>query len=443
MNQRHMLAIRGGEPVIRPGTIQPWPPIDEVDRQMVLASLESRQHTFGPNCVAFEREFAAWNGNRYAITTNSGTAALHMAVYACGCGAGDQVIAPAYSWSSSATCVLQHNAVPVFVDIDWKTMNIDVTQIEAAITPKTKAVLVVHLHGLSVDMDAVLDIARRHGLKVIEDACQAHGAEYRGRKVGTWGDCATFSFNQNKSLCSGEGGMFVTDDEALFERAKMLWSFGETRTPVESRDYHVYAMGWMYRNNDLTAAFGRAQLTRLDGYLAQQIENAGVLHQALQGTPGLILPAVPGKPGEFEGFKHNWYNYVIRFDVDALGHARDPRAFRDALVKAINAEGVPLTVWQQFILPAMTVFQAKNGYGQGCPWTCPYGQEVDYPLDRYPVAQKHCDTHACLVMALRAPNGPEVARLLAQGIRKVMENVDQVSNFSPIRGDGRHAVDPG
>jgi dTDP-4-amino-4,6-dideoxygalactose transaminase len=146
-----------------------------------------------------------------------------------------------------------------------------------------------------------------------------------------------------------------------------------------------------------------------------------VLHDALEGTPGLILPTTP------DGFGHNWYNYVIRFDMEALGHTHDARAFRDKLVDAINAEGVPLTVWQHFILPAMTVFQAQNGYGQGCPWTCPYsGQTVDYSVAQYPVAQRHCDTHACIVMALRAPNGPDVARLLARGIRKVMEHVDQV-----------------
>ena len=215
--------------------------------------------------------------------------------------------------------------------------------------------------------------------------------------------------------------MYVTDDEELHQRALMLWSFGETRTPAQSRDYHVYAMDWMYRNNDLTAAFGRAQLTKLDGYLAQQIGNAGVLHEGLQGAPGLILPTVP------EGSAHNWYNYVIRFDMEHLGHTRDARAFRDKLVDAINAEGVPLMVWQQFILPAMTVFQAQNGYGQGCPWSCPYAQPVDYAVGQYPVAQEHCDTHACIVMALRAPNGPDVARMLAAGIRKVMENVEQVA----------------
>jgi perosamine synthetase len=207
------LAIKGGNKAVPDGTIKNWPPIDDIDRQMVLASLDQTNHAFGPNCTAFEKEWAAWNGNKHAITTNSGTAALHMGIVACGCGTGDEVIVTAYSWSSSATCILQHSCIPVFVDIDYDTMLIDPKKIEAAITPKTKAIIAVHLHGLPCDMDPIMAVAKKHNLRVIEDACQAHGAVYKGRKVGTIGHCGAFSFNQNKCLCSGEGGMFVTDDE--------------------------------------------------------------------------------------------------------------------------------------------------------------------------------------------------------------------------------------
>ncbi len=414
------LAIAGGTPAIAPGTIRPWPPIDDLDRRMVMASLESGKHTFGPNCVAFQQEFAAWNGNRYAITTNSGTAALHMGLVAAECGCGDEVIVPAYTWSSSATCVMQHNALPVFVDIDFDTMNIDVDRIEAAITPKTKAIIVVHLHGLAVDMDPVMALAEKHGLRVIEDCCQAHGAKYQGRKVGTLGHCAAFSFNQNKCLCAGEGGMFLTDDAAMFKRAQALWSFGEEVAPTGRRDYHVYAMGWMYRNSDLVAAFGRAQLTRLDHYLQVQRENAAALTEALAGTPHLFLPAEPA------GYEHNWYNYTVRFDMTALGHAADARVFRNKLVKALQAEGVETGTWQAFILPEMTVFQAKDAYGHGCPWHCPHAEPVDYSPDRFPMAAKHLTWHTGMTTPLRAPNGPEVARQVAAAFGKVMTNLDQV-----------------
>lgn len=414
------LAIKGGPRTIPEGTIKKWPPIDDVDRKRVLAALEGQNLTYGPSCQALQEEFATWNGNRHAITTNSGTAALHMCVVACGCGVGDEVIAPAYSWSSSVTCVLHHNAIPVFVDIDFDTMNINVDKIEAAITPRTKAIIVVHLHGLAVDMEKVMDIADRHGLKVIEDACQAHGARFKGKKVGTWGHCAAFSLNQNKCLCSGEGGMFVTDDEEMSAAAKQLWSFGETRTPLEDRDYHAYALGWMYRNNELVAAFGRAQLSKLDHYLQAQKANAQRLTDCLKDVPHLILPTEP------DGFEHDWYNYTIRFDMEALGHAHDAAACRNKIMKAMQAEGVETSVWQAYILPAMTVFQAKNSYGKGCPWSCPHAAPVDYSPDNYPVAQKHSDWHTGMTTPLRAPNGPEVAELVARAIRKVMANLDQL-----------------
>lgn len=417
------LAILGGKKTVPNGLIKTWPPIDDTDRQMVLNSLEGGKHAYGPNCVEFEKEFAAWNGNRFAINTNSGTAALHMGVAACGCGAGDEVIVTAYSWSSSATCILHHNSIPVFVDIKFDTINIDEDKIEAAITSKTKAIIAVHLHGLPVNMEKVMQIAGRHGLKVIEDACQAHGATFNGRKVGTWGDCAAFSFNQNKCLCTGEGGMFVTDNEQVYNNAKQLWSFGETRTPAEDRDYHAYALGWMYRCNDLTAAFGRAQLAKMDGYHQQLADNVKRINALLEGTPNLILPR------DYPGAEGNGYNYTMRFDMDALGHAADARAFRDKIVRAMQAEGVQTGVWQNFVLPAMTVFQAKNGYGQGCPWECPHSQPVSYDLEQYPMASKHTDSHTGMTQPLRAPNGTEAVDATAAGIRKVMENIEQVNDL--------------
>ncbi|OQB74229.1 MAG: L-glutamine:2-deoxy-scyllo-inosose aminotransferase [candidate division TA06 bacterium ADurb.Bin131] len=411
------LAINGGKRLIPEGFIKPWPPIDEIDRKYVLDSLNQTNHAFGPNCKEFEKEFAAWNGNKFSITTNSGTAALHMAVAACDCGAGDQVIVPAYTWSSSATCVLHHNCIPVFVDIDFDTMNMDTKKIEAAITEKTKAIIVVHLHGMAVNMDEVLLIAKKYNLKVIEDCCQAHGALFKGKKVGLWGDCAAFSFNQNKCLCSGEGGMFVTDNEEMYKKALMVWSFGETQTPSEKRDYHAYALGWMYRNNDLTAAFGRAQLTKLDRYLEIQEQNAGVLTKELKGTKGLIIPFVP------ENHKHNWYNYTIRLVPEEFGWKGKPNIFRNAVMKAIQAEGAKISVWQNFILPYMTVFQAKNAYGKGCPWSCPNSKSVSYNPEHYPVAQRHTDTHFGMTEPLRAPNGPDVADMVGKAIKKVLNNI--------------------
>lgn len=434
------LAIHGGKKCIPDGTLKDWPPIDDIDRKLVMASLENPNHSFGPNCIKLQEEFAAWNGNKFAITTNSGTAALHMAVAAVGLGAGDHVLVTAYSWSSSATCALHHDAIPVFVDIDYDTMNVDPRKIEAAITPQTKAIIVVHLHGLAVDMDAVLAIARQHKLKVIEDACQAHGATFKGQKVGTFGDCAAFSLNQNKTLCGGEGGIFVTNDPELHQRALQVWSFGETRTPSESRDYHAYALGWMYRNSDLNAAFARAQLSKLDRYIEVQRANTAIMLSELKDLPGLgaVLPTEP------QGFRHNWYNVNLRiipehFDLnpepfaDAAAGNKTVAAFRERFVAALQAEGVRVGMWQRFILPAMTVFQAKNAYGHGAPWSYPWTGPVDYNVRNFPVAQAHTDRHICLAMPQRAPNGPEVARLVAAAVRKVFENAHELRAAAAAR----------
>lgn len=421
MAKKSRLAVLGGEKTIADGVIKKWPPIDETDINYVIASLKGLNHAYGPNCVEFEKEFASWNGNKYAIFCNSGTAALHMGIAACGCGTGDEVIVTAYSWSSSATCILHHNAIPVFVDIDYATMNIDTKKIEEAITPRTKAIVAVHLHGLAVNMEEVLEIAKKHNLKVIEDACQAHGAEFKGKKTGLWGDCAAFSFNQNKCLCSGEGGAFLTDDEDIFQKAKMLWSFGETRTPVEQRDYHAYALGWMYRHSDLVGAFARAQLSKLDGYIKIQRENAAVLNEGLKDIPGLILPVEPS------GHKHNWYNYTMHIDAGKYGFEDKPADFRNSVMQALQAEGLLCGIWQSYILPSMTVFQAQNAYGKGCPWKCPNAQPVTYNPADYPVAQRHCDTHFGMTSPLRAPNRTDVAKLAVDAFKKVFDNIQELA----------------
>lgn len=418
------LAINGGTRVIPQGTVKPWPPIDDIDRKMVMASLEGNNHAFGPNCEAFGEEFAAYTGNKYAIFANSGTAALHMGIVAAGVGIGDQVIVSAYSWSSSATCILHHNAVPVFVDIKYDTMNIDEDKIEAAITPRTKAIMAVNLHGLCCDYDKLRKIAKKHNLVIIEDSCQAHGAKYKGINAGKLGDCAAFSFNQNKCLCSGEGGMFVTDSEEMYNAAARLWSFGELATPMQSRDYHSYALGWMYRGSDLVAAFGRAQLSKMQYYSDCIQENAAALTAKLKGIKGLIIPTQP------EGYLHNWYNYTNRIDAKALGWHENPAPLRDAIMAALQAEGVNVSIWQSFILPDMTVFKAKNAYGGGCPWSCPLsdaaGEKVNYSKENFPVAQLHCDTHFGMTMPLRAPNGPDLANLVGDAFQKVFSNINEL-----------------
>ena len=415
------LAIHGGEKTIKPGEVKPWPPVDKTDEELVLDALYSANQARGKHNIEFEKEFAAWNGNKFAIFTNSGTAALHMGIAGCGIGAGDHVLVTAYSWSSSATCILHHDAIPIFVDIDFDTFLIDPKKIEAAITPRTKAIVVVQLHGLCVAMDAIHAIAKKHKLFIIEDACQAHGATFKGKKAGTMGHCGAFSLNQNKCLSSGEGGIFVTDDENIYNNACKLWSFGETSRPEQSRDYHAYALGWMYRNNEITAAFARAQLKKYDGYFKMLRANGEYLQKNLNGIKGLLQPYEP------KDCIHNWYNYNIRVDFDALGIKENRVKFRDDICAAIAAEGVTCMVWQRFILPEMTVFQAKNAYGGGYPWSIPGANDgVDYTPSRFPNALRYSECHMSIVQTLRAPNGLDIAEKVAEAVRKVFENIDKI-----------------
>lgn len=416
------LAICGGPRVLAESVSGDWPPITASDEELVLNSLRGNDHSYGPSCQRLEHEFAAWVGCNYAINTNSGTAALHMCLAAVGCSAGDEVIVPAYSWSSSATAALHHNCIPVFVDIDWDTMNIDPALIEQAITPRTKAVIAVHLHGLAANMPAIRALANRYGLKVIEDGCQAHGARIDGQNVGTFGDCAAFSFNQRKTICAGDAGMFVTNDPTLHENALRLWSFGEDRLPSEHRDYHAYALGWMYRSNDLTAAFALGQLRRADEYLEWQRHNAHALLAHLRNSPYIALPVAP------HGYLHSYSTFTIRVNLADIEARVGAGITRDRVVEAISAEGIPegVVVWQRYILPKMTVFRARNAYGHGCPWECSGRNENVRPMEAFPVSERHCECSFGINTPLRRPPDEHCGDRIGAAINKVCENIHEL-----------------
>jgi dTDP-4-amino-4,6-dideoxygalactose transaminase len=398
-----------------------WPKVTKQDEKFVLASLHQDSHSWGPNAVALQDEFAQWNGNRFCAATNSGTAALHMGLTACGVGAGDEVITTTLSWTSSATCILHHNAIPVFVDIDEKTQLIDPARIEAAVTKKTRAIIPVHYWGLPCDMNPIMTIARRHKLFVIEDCCQAHGATYKGRRVGTIGHCGAFSLNQNKNFSAGDGGLFVTENEDRYVKARALMSFGEMRAPEADRDFHSYGMGWMYRIGDLGAAYARSALRRLDTTNAQARANWDRLQEGLKDVPGMILPYDSRKQSS------NGYAFVIRVAPESIGRKGKTSVLRDAVVDALKAEGVPVAP-ARMSLPAHTVFQARNGYGQGCPWTCRYARKgIRYDMKQYPITNRV--TESSIQIAInghRPPNGSREIKAIIAGLKKVFENLDQV-----------------
>ena len=430
------LAIRGGSPVVPKRLHVRWPLITAEDKAAVLAALDSGivSGPYAPQVKALEEEWAAYCGVRHALTTNSGTAALHTAVAAGGIGTGDQVITTAFTFLATALAVLQNNAVPVFVDIDPRTYNIDPTRIEERITARTRAIIPVHIHGCPADMDPILAIARKHRLLVIEDAAQAHGSTYKGKKVGGLGDMGIFSFQASKNLPAGEGGMFVTNREELKERANRFRMFGEdvresdkrafdpTRPLDGVREYNSLMMGWMYRSNEMTAALTRSQFRRLDASLAQTRRNAAYLTENLGRIPGIVPPYVP--PDCTSGY----YQYRLRLDPKALGVTMPAKEFRLKLLAALGAEGVEASLWQTVPVPGQTLFQERTGYGLGCPWQCPLGEEVKYDLGEYPETLKLL-ADSIVIGSHSYPLFPQPLVLMekyVEAVQRVFANLDQV-----------------
>ena len=356
------LAIAGGPPAVAPGSHVRWPQITDSDRAALARVLDSGE-LYGPNApetVELEREWAAYVGARFALLTNSGTAALHCAVVAAGVRAGDEVIVPAFSFVATPMAVLQAGAVPVFCDIDPRTYTLDPRLIEERVTERTRAVMPVHAHGLPADMDEIRAIAVRHGLPVIEDAAQAHGAMYRGVPVGRLGHAAAFSLNGSKLLAAGEGGLFVTDDEMALRTARRLAIFGEDTPPTGPGQYRAYwshGLGWNYRAHELTAALARSGLRRLDRYVATAQRNAEILTRGLADLPGFVPPEIP------EDRTCVFYRYRIRIDPDALGFSGAPLELRDRLLYALQREGVASSLWQLLPLPLSRCSGARSARG--------------------------------------------------------------------------------
>ena len=261
---------------------------------------ETGQFVLGEEVAAFESEFARYVGADQGIAVNTGTSALHLALLAAGIGPGDEVITVPFTFVATVAAIGYTGAHPVFVDIDPQSLTMDVAQLEAAITPRTKAVVPVHLYGQPADMDPLLAIARKHGLIVIEDACQAHGAEYNGRRVGSLGDLGCFSFYPGKNLgACGEGGMVVTSNPKYAETVRMLRDWGQ------SKKYHHVLRGYNYRMEGLQGAILRVKLRHLDEWTDQRRSRAAEYNRFLHGSDVL-------RPLEMPYARHVYHIYAVR-----------------------------------------------------------------------------------------------------------------------------------
>lgn len=385
------LAIQGGAPAVPPGIQQVWPRILPEDKAAVMAVLDRGilGGADAPEATALQREFADYISARYCLATNSGTSALQLALLALGLAPGDEVITSAFSFSASALAILHALAIPVFADIDPRTFTLDPRCVEQLITPRTRAIIPVHIHGLPADLDEICAIAERHGLVVIEDACQAHGATYKGRRVGAIGAMGAFSLNYTKSLPGGEGGFFVTNDEALMQRANMFRVFGERTDGLDDelfRPYHSYVIGWNHRSQEMPAAFTRSQLRRLDESNARAQSNAAILTEGLKDLRGVQPPHVPADR------THTFQKYRVRLDPVRMGLDIDSQRLRNIMLRALRAEGVEAVLWHTTPLPAYPLFQQRTGYGGQFPWTgTPDSRDLTYDPHAYPEATRLLD----------------------------------------------------
>ena len=320
------------------------PIIGEEEIENVVEVLKSGMIAQGPKVMEFEEKFANWIGAKYGIATNSGTSALHVALLACGIGEGDEVITTPFTFIASGNAIVYTGATPVFADIDLDTYTIDPDSIEDLITDKTKAILPVQLYGQAADMDKIREIAEKHDLKIIEDAAQAHGAEYNGEKVGTLGDMACFSFYPTKNMTTSEGGMITTDDEELAKKAQMFRAHGA------SERYHHDEIGYNFRMTDIAAAIGLAQLNVIDEFNNKRISNANYLNEQLKDVEGIVTPKSP------DNYKHVYHQYTILVE----------KGNRDDWVEFLTNKGIGTGIHYPIPLYNQPIYK-KLGIEGDCP----------------------------------------------------------------------------
>lgn len=323
---------------------QPQIGLEEI--RAVTAVLRSGMLAQGPKVAEFEAKFAKFIGTKYAIATSSGTTALHVALLAHGIGPGDEIITSPFTFIATANSILYTGARPVFVDIDEKTYNIDPEKIEKAITKKTKAIMPVHLYGQAADMTKIMAIARKHKLAMIEDACQAHGAEWRGKKVGSFGT-GTFSLYPTKNMTTGEGGMITTDSKTIYEKACLIRAHGS-----KVRYYHDI-LGFNFRMTDIAGAIGIEQLKKLPQFNKLRQKNAAFLNKNLTKIPGIIVP-LPQKSAV-----HVYHQYTIRI-TEAFGLSRDE------VLNKLTEAGIGTAVFYPLPINEQKVYQ-NLGYKPNTP----------------------------------------------------------------------------
>jgi dTDP-4-amino-4,6-dideoxygalactose transaminase len=399
------LAINGGSKTIDKNF--EWPVFDETEVNAVADVVRSGKWG-NPDCgdlvMEFENEFAAFCGSKYALTCVNGSVALRLALIACGVKPGDEVIIPPYTFIATSTIVLEANCVPVFVDIDPDTYNLDPEKIEAAITKRTKAIIPVHFAGQACEMDKIMAIAKKHNLKVIEDACHGHGAEYKGRKLGSIGDAGCFSFQSSKNLTCGEGGMVITDDENLYNMMNSLRNVGRVKG---GQWYEHHYLGCNYRMTQLQVVILIHQLKRLKEQTQKRHSNGTYLNSLMSEIDG-ITPLARGK-GETI---HGYHIYIFKYNKSKFNNLSKPE-----FAKMLAAEGVPCFMGYPQPLYKQPLFQNKNFMCYAIP------EEVSYKEVSCPVTEKACYEEAVWILQHGMLGPKEDMEKFAEAIIKIQKAV--------------------
>jgi dTDP-4-amino-4,6-dideoxygalactose transaminase len=431
------LAVFGGDPAVpRESRHVEWPLIEDEDRKAVLGALEGGRlvsNSDGDNPVAaLEQQWAERFGFEHCVAVANGTAALSLALCALGIGPGQEVIVPALSFIATALAPVHAMAVPVFADVDPVTFNLDPADAERRITPRTAAIVPVHLHGAPADMDAINALARKHGLAVIEDAAQAPGATYHGRPVGGIGQVGAFSFQVTKNIPTcGEGGMLVTANAKLAQAARRGRQFGEVIEAGQERDYISHRLGWNHKMNAIQAAFTSTQLDRFDEYEEARQRNIAAFLTRLAALPGLTVPtALPDTT-------HVWHILRFRLDPAAMGFdGVTPQGLRIAMRRILRAEGVPMSQYQLKPLPDQTVFVDREGFGNGYPWSALPPDATDGTPDsthEYPVAHAVIADSLAIQKRHLNPNSGDLLQRYADAFEKVWADQDTIARLAAAR----------
>jgi len=412
------LSLLGGTPVrTRPFTA--WPIFGEVEEARLLRTLRSGKwgRLDGAEVAEFEARFAAMHDCAHGIAVANGTVSLRIALLAAGIRAGDEVIVPPYTFISTASAVIEANAVPVFTDIDLHTFNIDPGSVTAAITPRTKAIIPVHFAGQPADMDVIMSIARDHALVVIEDAAHAHGARYRDRPAGSLGHLGSFSFQSSKNLTAGEGGIITTNDAALAESCRSIQNCGRVPGGVWY-EHHVIAGN--YRLGEFQGAVLNCQLDRLEEQTIRRDMNGQTLASRLGALPGIHPQRRPAACT-----RHSGHLFMLRIDGAAFGV---PRA---AVLDALVAEGIPCSGGYGFSLPQQPLFRNK-AFG---PYLSAVSETLDYGLTRCPNSDLLC-REQCIWLEQNLLLGPE------RDIDDVVRAFEKVYEHRVALNASGHAGDP-